>query len=521
MSNAVIASACCCGEEPCAGGCCDWWSCSPTAPINIVLTGSATTNIRILPGTQVLLTEEVTWTITATLTRSGSSCTPSGPPPYNNLFRYSAQTCNLAYSKKQYLRSVGESYTCRQLPWSPLFCGPVTYVGECVTWANPSAPFSGYDIGLYPCFDGTPPCNYYWTCLNASGNCIPPTSPGPECVPCGQNSNILSNWSSCEAYYLANGVWPEPSPRTGPNPCISWNCCFGARCSDSNSACSYEGCEDIRCPESPDEIEWRLQTVREWSYNGPITASGISCVPPPSSYCPVECSCPNSIVGLDCVSPPRGSPGNLVRPDDVLTIVCVETQCKEDGECAKPCLIFNPVTGDKFLDYVADSSMDPCCPYPCREPVDECVVESQEPLCIKPFAIFGRSACLNATTFRDPFTGCSMPPEGQSGGTLDMAGWFGCPVCQPINRTEEIGMSCNGGSNDPAKQGPSPYYCGVSNEGDLYCPEGCVCDQPPNPGSLCPPWPCTPEYGNIEYRKCSWPGWCELFERTVLWTWAM
>lgn len=515
MSNGVVTSGCCCNQE-CASDCCSWWSCSPTAPINVVLSGSAITNKKILPGTQVLLLEEIYWTITATLTRSGSTCTPSGAPPYNTLYRYSAQTCNFSYQKKIYFRDVGESYTCLQLRWSPLFCGAVTVEGDCMTWANPSVPFSGWDIGVLPCYDGVPPCSYYWTCPGASG-CSPPTYPGTGCLPCAQNSDILAGYSSCQAYYDINGVWPEPSPRTGPNPCLSWNCCFGGNCADSNTACSETGCEGIRCPSSPDEIEFRLQSTLELTYNGNLTGSGTcgndTCIPDFGN-------CPNSIPGPAPFF--VGPPSVFVRSGDVITIVCVETQCKADAECVKPVLIFSPDTAGKFLDQVLDKTMDPCCPWPCGDPKQECLVESQVSLCIKPFAIFGKSACLNASTFDDPITGCSMHPSpvyGFGDGGQDMAG-IGCSPCQPLNQTLEFPPYCNGGSNDPEKQGDSPYFCSVYNEGDLYCPEGCACDNPPGPSIFCPPSDCTSKPGG-EIRRCHWPGWCEMEERTTVWTWTM
>ena len=516
MSNGVVSTGCCCNSESCASQCCDWWSCSPTGPINVSLSASAITNKKILPGTQTLLIEEIHWTVTATLTRSGSTCVvaEAGIAPFNALYRYSAQTCNFSYQKKIYLRDVGQSYTCWQLPWAPLQCGSRTEIGDCVTYGSPNSEFSATYAGLMSlCVNGNPPCGFYWTCPQPGG-CTSTSVPGAQCVPCGINSS-LGNLGTCQDFFDANGYWPEPSPRTGPNPCLSWNCGTAA---DSNDACSGAGCEGIECPQSPDQIDFRLLETREFTYNGQLTAGGSSCGP---GECPPDFgSCPNSIPG----PPPFlvGSPSIFVRPGDVITIVCVGTQCKADAQCVKPVLIFSPDTTDKFFDSIYDRTMDPCCPWPCGEP-ENCVVELQTPFCIRPFAIFGKSNCLNSSTFDSPINGCSMHPSPLYGfgvDGIDMAG-VGCSPCQPLEQVLEFPPYCNGGSNDPNNQGDSPYFCAVENAGDPYCPQGSICSCTPNSAVFCPPSCSSSGVAPYTVRRCYWPGWCEVEERTTSWGWSM
>lgn len=89
MSNGVLAALCCCGES-CVSDCCDMWACSPAGPINITFSGHKVETTVFSPMTRSIVTEEIHWTITATLTRSGATCAD---------YKYSAATCVLSYQR--------------------------------------------------------------------------------------------------------------------------------------------------------------------------------------------------------------------------------------------------------------------------------------------------------------------------------------------------------------------------------------------------------------------------------------
>lgn len=88
---------CCCGG--CPQSCCDLWSCSPSGPINITLSGTSDTR-SVCDNGQELVHEEVFWEITATLTRSGRNC---------NVYYFSANTANLeiTYKRRIFTTTIG------------------------------------------------------------------------------------------------------------------------------------------------------------------------------------------------------------------------------------------------------------------------------------------------------------------------------------------------------------------------------------------------------------------------------
>jgi hypothetical protein len=78
---------CCC--DGCPTDCCDFWACSPTAPITVTISGSTESTSECDQG-QTLTTETVFWQITATMTRVGTDCAS---------YRYVASQGELEYTK--------------------------------------------------------------------------------------------------------------------------------------------------------------------------------------------------------------------------------------------------------------------------------------------------------------------------------------------------------------------------------------------------------------------------------------
>ena len=81
---------CCCSG--CPADCCAFWTCSPSTPINVTLSGTSSWTDVCDDGVERLLATAA-WTITATMTRSGTDCAS---------YRYSAATCNLSATWVQY-----------------------------------------------------------------------------------------------------------------------------------------------------------------------------------------------------------------------------------------------------------------------------------------------------------------------------------------------------------------------------------------------------------------------------------
>lgn len=133
MSNGAVLSTCCCAT--CTKSCCSWWECSPTDPVSITLTGSSNTIRNITTPSsavpvQTFAVEEISWSITATLVRSGSAC----PGTSTTMYRYSADTCHLSYHRKRKTFSVGNRHICNKWCFDP--CCNVTVNGDCRTYSG-------------------------------------------------------------------------------------------------------------------------------------------------------------------------------------------------------------------------------------------------------------------------------------------------------------------------------------------------------------------------------------------------
>ena len=181
MSNGIITAGCCCGA--CAT-CCSWWSASPAGPVDFTLTFYQNHTMEVLGG-QFMQLGYTAWTITATLTKSGSCCDYNTcGPGYANLMRYTADVCEVAATRVSNIYSYGftrrtcledDINACLGLPGcyctrSPRGCeytGGFTYDGllnctdPCTNYNSPFDPsLSHYRLGD-PCQQwNCKKCNY-------------------------------------------------------------------------------------------------------------------------------------------------------------------------------------------------------------------------------------------------------------------------------------------------------------------------------------------------------------------------
>lgn len=433
MSSAVLSACCCGGGPPVPSTCCNWWACSPTSTINVTWSGSSTTKREITPSAspQEFTVEEIYWSVTATMTRSGTICTGLGA----SLFRYTASSCVFSYTRIRRAWSVGGHHTC-------------------ANWFGGSCCYKEQNGG----------------CITYTGN-VPPE----PCVPCGDGPACGAG----QGFYLSKGV----------NPCVCWNC-SGTDCNDGDVGNFYNpiGCTDCVGPSSPDDLIFRQVQEEQWSFTGTLIGKG---------SCSTEAFCP--MTPFNCSI---GNPFNLVPAGKVLTILCT-TLCNEVGDLtARPVILFTPVTTGKFLTHSFDTSMDPCCPYPCDLIVQPCYSEDSVELCIKNFLVTGSGNCLTQTTFDEPQNGGCQGWLVPHGGLLDGVnplnfGGVACAICSPIE-VATIEENCI-----ETEENPNGYYCATSYAGAMlpYCSDDPVY---------------VPENFVINY----WPDWCEKDTTTREWSWG-
>lgn len=373
MSNGAIAAACCC-NVPCESDCCDWWACSPAGPINVTFSGSWVTNRSIVPGSQVFTVEEIYWTITATMTRTGSTCIAT--PPFTNLYRYVAATCNFSYQRIKRTYDVGNRFICntRCVP-------PCCTCGDCYsTFFTPGSPLTGPGER-------------------------DPFTPGAACGT-GPACSSLTAFSNFDCNQVYTGGGPGSKPLT--LNCFSWNC----------NPCTEPDCTGWGCPATPDDLIFRLVGEQEDTFVGVLTANTT-----------------NGCGSLDNFPfGPRHA--DLAGPGAVLTIVC----SKLCNDCAKPLLIFNPECSGKTLTSTIDYSMDPCCPLPCEPFPPPCIVDASGGLPIKPFAVLGSGNCLNQSSFDAPTTSTAdyPTPTGVWPSVIPGINFGGLEAeipCTPLERT--------------------------------------------------------------------------------------
>jgi hypothetical protein len=465
VSNGAIAAACCCTEE-CETDCCDWWACSPAGPITVTLSGSAIVERKILPSASptTLIVKEVYWTITATMTKSGTTCdfAAAGSPSLNwpNLFRFSAQQVDFSYQRIERTYDVGSYHVCQN------FCPP-----QCCTADYTD---SGCLTNIQGGLSNTDPC-----ACGTDFMCDDPLFGG----------------------FLA---------LTSTNPCLSWNCgsAMGANCADGEVTGDNipVGCTDCGCPQTVDDIVFKLIETKEWNWTGTILAPG---------FC-AESTCGDTCDESPCDRGPLDDTGvpykltTLARSNQVLAIACVEGYCKEG--CAKPVLVFRPsfagATGSGTYERWSGDptdwpdNRDPCC-VDCEGDDSSCYSSEAWTPCIEPFAVLGKGNCLNGSTFDAPTLGCDSHPAPVFNNVLctgsdDMAGKGGCQPCTALTGTFPEGEYC-----PPTGKG-SFYFCATAGNSCFI--------------------PCNDANGKlVEFpgTVCYWPAWCESDERTIQWTWSL
>lgn len=419
MSNGVVTSACCCNQG-CQTDCCAWWACSPDGEINVTLTGSKIVTRTITPGGQNWIEEEISWSITATMQRTGSTCTDTSPG-YPNLYRYEAASCEFSWEKVRRLYSHGNRKTC-SVDCAVLCC-------ECSDWI--CEPLSGPGLQATPegpCGPGDP-CYIYF----------------PGDIPC---------------FYTYTGLTPEAGGPTG-NSCFSWNC----KPFDESAGCGSAGCEDV--------IEFRLIQVTTNSWAGTLYGlqGGFTAA---INSCPREGNFPGQVENTRYDWLSRSS---LATPP-VLVVVCTD-EC--GGDCVKPMLLFNPDSSAVFVQTEFDRTMDACCnANPCVAS-ETCLTTggSIQPWWIWSFVIVGKGDCLDATTFDEPTTGecffpwpwygniiTPLPPSGYAD-HVDMIGIYDQP-CSPLERIDS-----NKECRDEAYMAFNNLYCAWE---ELTDPELCIID---------------------------------------------
>lgn len=417
MSNGAVTSACCCGQN-CQTECCDWWACSPTGEINVVLTGSKVVNRTITPGGQTWVQEEISWSITATMVKTGSSCSDYANTNLPNLFRYEAQTCEFSWERITRFYDPGERSTCSD--WCVIVCCfcPIWWCGDDSQYTGPGLQASPED----PCGTGDPCTLYYYPDLQ------------PFC------------------FDINTGVVPGPGNLTRAS-CRSWNCLPY----DESVGCDGWGCRDV--------VEFRLVQEITESWTGTLVGKAIPLNPGTTCegrYKALMNPATDPVLTIACYQPPP--PAN---PYDC------------GSECVRPILLFNPDSSNVYVLRVEDRTMDPCCNAdPCL--IEDCYVDSTsiQPWSIKEFAILGKGSCLDGTTFEEPTTAeCLFPtphwalggtvPTPPSGEWIDMLG-IGDTPCQPLSRTEGF-KECR----DETYMQKNLYYCGRS----AGFAEGCETDE--------------------------------------------
>ena len=162
---------CCCGG--CPQSCCDFWACSPSAPISITLSGTSENYDTCDNGFDYVYSE-ATWTITATLTRSGVDC---------DSYRYSANTADLeiTYKTRVFADTTGAICDAPPAPCQFDHCGdcschpPSREVCELRTWTY-NGPINGGGGGciIDPRYASMVPANALITIACAANQCDHP-----------------------------------------------------------------------------------------------------------------------------------------------------------------------------------------------------------------------------------------------------------------------------------------------------------------------------------------------------------
>lgn len=302
MSNGVIAAGCCCGA---CIDCCKFWEEAPST-INVTISFSQINNFTIVEGSQSYDYDLINWTITATLTKSGSccdypNCVGNVIPRYSNLLRYTADVCQVSAQRISRAWSFGRTWN------------------TCSEYIPPS------------CFDLPGPC----LCVeNPIGNC-------PQFIGGTQYSSLTQSCTGSPCTDLNLGLPPNEGYTAllrDRSSCRQWNCSGSGACQEKADV----GDCNCTCP-SVGELEWKNISSEELNYSATITGLPLS-VPcnytpgtPPMSTCS---GCPNFPDCPNCGPYGGGAVNAPAVVNKVMTLWCGVSSC--DGECNVPVLVFNP-----------------------------------------------------------------------------------------------------------------------------------------------------------------------------------
>lgn len=471
MSNGSIASACCCATP--TEGCCAFWDCSTAATKDITLSGSSTTTSTFPGNSATFVTQEIDWTISATVTRQGTECELGPGDSPSDRLRYAATSCEFTWTRKFRLWSVGQH--------------PGLNIQSGILLCRIFRPYDGDD------------------------SCPPAEFPeGSQCYTCGYD---ICDCPSCAGIYGASFTYPSSCycDADPPNPpTLHSRGCHKLYDGNSNFQCflwNYNLSDEPICDSfSPKPFaSWVFKHVGTWTETFTGTLNGLADSPEPY----------------------------FVQDDDVVTIIC-DNDCKSQD---RPILYFTPDTTGKKASWEWDSADHPCCPMPCGLEPSTCLETGTYSFDFEiwPFLIIGNSQCLDGTTFDNPITGeDSYPyaswghgrPNGNSGivyaynpgygspgpssPRLDMCGvywdFYTDYDCSPLNRSLEYTLCLYNG--DPFGLGCKGYSSALPN----LMSNACVQDM----NEAC----CGYEKGG-DTSVCNYPDqFLEVAETEIVWSWT-
>lgn len=427
MSNGIIAAGCCC--ETCID-CCKFWEDAPNT-INVAMTFYQVNNFTIIEGSQSYDTNIISWSITATLTKSGSCCDYPNcagvvPPRYPNLLRYTADVCQVSVQHIKRYWSFGRTWA-NCLEYKPPYCYGFP-PGICNCIENP--------IGLCPQFIG-----------------------GTQYGPLDQ-----CNGSPCTDLNLGlppnEGYWFALREN---NPCEQWNCSGGDDCKRK----ANPGECNCGCP-SVGELEWKNMLSVEVNYSATVSgaAPSVSCDPLPGDG-PILSTCGACPHYPDCANCGTIGGNTLIPPavtGKVLTLWCGVSNC--GGECNVPVLVFNPGDQEDILHSVTYEE-PVCCGSWCPNehpgagviPNGECfaTLTYETPLCLPKFQIQGAPGHLSSASFDKAISNCDIDVSLNTARHNYMVDgrWVTC--CEPVGPglTAAFCYENYQDNSDPS----SGYYC--------------------------------------------------------------
>lgn len=425
----------------------------------------------------MVVTHEITWTISATVTRQGTKCELEGGDLPSARFRYASTTCEFTWTRKTRLWSVGQ---------------------------NPSLSGSqNMFCRVLDSFDG-------------SGNCIPAADedpPGSGCWSCGTNV--------CECPDCYGGIFilgtTDPLPSScyctvpGFDPVVTQYVCRRQWSSNSNYDCflwNYDRSDEGICNSfAPKPFgTWLFKHIGTWTETFTGVLDGLASSPIP----------------------------NAVQNNDVVTIIC-DKDCKNQD---RPIFYFTPKTVGKKASWEWDSENHPCCPMPCNLGPQTCLESGTYSFDfqINPFSIIGNSECLNGTTFDGPITNDHLYPYMDPSHGYPLGNSPIYPANNPIYRLLSVnplldmcGFDTSGNKADPDCQPLDrffeEYLCLYPNEPGAPVCKGYPSQQGHGLGNACivnDNEPCCGfEKGAVDELNCVYPDqFVEHAATTINWSWT-